>query len=219
MLISILGYGGHVKGVHAENMFGKSYGDVSRKSVNKEYIKGMELPPEEMYKSQNHGEFEDQAKVNGRSAAQTVGVVKHDDVYKKPLDPRNANLFFGIPDEEMDELVQKQALEKNAKVFYGYDPNQTHARKKPAQSLEEATKQFHLDQDKKEIKLGAPIPGYSGVSRRVNADNIFGMTYAEARRRAEDSQVKIHAEKCETLKMNSTFVPAYKRPKDEDEWF
>ena len=24
--------------------------------------------------------------------------------------------------------------------------------------------------------LGAPIPGYSGISRRVQADNIFGMT-------------------------------------------
>ena len=30
--------------------------------------------------------------------------------------------------------------------------------------------------------LGNPIPGYSGVNRRVTADNVFGMTYAEARR-------------------------------------
>lgn len=33
-------------------------------------------------------------------------------------------------------------------------------------------------------KIGDPIPGYSGVNRRVQADNVFGMTYAEARRRA-----------------------------------
>ena len=36
-------------------------------------------------------------------------------------------------------------------------------------------------------KLGAPIPGYCGVNRRVQADNVFGMTYAEARRRAQES--------------------------------
>lgn len=44
------------------------------------------------------------------------------------------------------------------------------------------------------------------------------MTYAEARRRATDSLNKINNEKGETLKMNSTFAPAYKRPKEEDEW-
>lgn len=47
----------------------------------------------------------------------------------------------------------------------------------------------------------------------------LGMTYAEARRRAQDSQNKISGEKGETLKMNSTFVPAYKRPKEDEEWF
>ena len=36
-------------------------------------------------------------------------------------------------------------------------------------------------------KLGEPIPGYCGVNRRVVADNVFGMTYAEARRRAQES--------------------------------
>ena len=35
--------------------------------------------------------------------------------------------------------------------------------------------------------LGEPIPGYSGVSRRVQADNIFGMTFSEARRMAVES--------------------------------
>lgn len=67
--------------------------------------------------------------------------------------------------------------------------------------------------------MGDPIPGYSGVNRRVQADNVFGMTYAEARRRAADSQNKIVQEKGETLKMTSTFVPEYMRPKQEDEWF
>ena len=35
--------------------------------------------------------------------------------------------------------------------------------------------------------LGEPIPGYSGVNRRIQADNLFGMTYADARRKAMES--------------------------------
>jgi hypothetical protein len=66
---------------------------------------------------------------------------------------------------------------------------------------------------------GDPIPGYSGVNRRVQADNVFGMTYAEARRRAQESQNRITTEKGETLKMTSTFVPEYKRPKQDDLWY
>lgn len=53
--------------------------------------------------------------------------------------------------------------------------------------------------------MGTPIPGYSGAVRRVEADNVFGMTYAEAQRRARDSLARINAEKAETLKMSSTW--------------
>jgi len=46
---------------------------------------------------------------------------------------------------------------------------------------------FGIDNFKSGLKLGQPIPGYSGVNRRVEADNVFGMTYAEACRRAKES--------------------------------
>lgn len=49
----------------------------------------------------------------------------------------------------------------------------------------------------------------------MQADNVFGMTYAEARRRAMDSQNRIDSDKGETLKMNSTFVPEYSKPKQD----
>ena len=58
-------------------------------------------------------------------------------------------------------------------------------------------------------KLGEPIPGYSGVNRRVQADNVFGMTYAEARRMAQESLNKIDAEKSETLRETSKWIPAH----------
>lgn len=69
------------------------------------------------------------------------------------------------------------------------------------------------DKNNQSGKVGEPIPGYSGVNRRVQADNVFGMTYAEARRRAMESQNRIDEEKGETLKMTSTFVPEYLKPK------
>ena len=53
----------------------------------------------------------------------------------------------------------------------------------------------------------------------MTADNIFGMTYAEARKCAEESLKKINEEKGETLKLNSVYVPEYKRPKAEDEFW
>lgn len=56
-------------------------------------------------------------------------------------------------------------------------------------------------------KLGEPIPGYSGVNRRVTADNVFGMTYAEARRCAQESLNRIEAEKSETLQQTSKWDP------------
>lgn len=35
------------------------------------------------------------------------------------------------------------------------------------------------------MKLGEPLPGYTGFSNRVLANNIFGKTYAECRKDAK----------------------------------
>ena len=64
-------------------------------------------------------------------------------------------------------------------------------------------------------KLGGPIPGYCGFNRRVQADNVFGMTYAEARRRAQESQARIDTEKGETLRSTAVFIPEYTKKSDE----
>ena len=56
------------------------------------------------------------------------------------------------------------------------------------------------------MPLGEPIPGYSGVNRRIQADNVFGMTYAEARKMAGESLGKVNQEKSETLKETSQWT-------------
>lgn len=51
------------------------------------------------------------------------------------------------------------------------------------------------------------------MNRRVQADNVFGMTYAEARRMAGESLNKIELEKAETLKETSKWIPEHERAK------
>ena len=64
------------------------------------------------------------------------------------------------------------------------------------------------DASKQVKQLGEPIPGYSGCNRRIQADNVFGMTYAEARKMAGESMAKINQEKSETLKETSMWKGA-----------
>ena len=177
------------------------------------------MPAEKKYLSQAMKEHKTPSEVIRRTAAQCVGVNKLDDNYKKPIEQEALYKFYGISTKEMDEIGAKKQLDRNTKAFFGTTDESTYKPKKKVQTYEEAVKEFHSVEEKKELTRGHPIPGYGGYKRRVVADNIFGVTHAEGIKRSKDSMGRIEDEKCETLKMNSTFVPAYKRPKPEDEWF
>ena len=102
--------------------------------------------------------------------------------------------FFGCEDPKVEDPTQGAAAQEQAA-----DNND--------QTCEEAVAAFYgIEEKPKGLMLGQPIPGYSGVNRRVEADNVFGMTYAEACKRAKDSLARIQQEKGETLKMTSTFT-------------
>jgi len=45
------------------------------------------------------------------------------------------------------------------------------------------------------------------------------MTYAEARRRAQESENRIQDEKGETLRTTGKFIPEYSRPKEEETYW
>ena len=106
--------------------------------------------------------------------------------------------FFGVDVPEVED------------PFAPRDP--VPAPEKASQDLEQAAAVFYGVQEKKQgLQLGQPIPGYSGVSRRVEADNMFGMTYAETYRRAKDSQNRIADEKGETLKKTAIFTTTYNK--------
>lgn len=45
------------------------------------------------------------------------------------------------------------------------------------------------------VQFEGPIPGYTGHARRVAADNIYGATFANARKKAELSMNRINHER------------------------
>ena len=101
--------------------------------------------------------------------------------------------FFGAEIGDGDAEVKQQQFERNKDAFYGVNKDYMTMRSKANQSEEDAMKVFFGVEEKQNpaIELGTPIPGYSGFNRRTQADNVFGMTYAEAKRRAQDSQNRI----------------------------
>lgn len=214
-----IGYGGYIPAVTSENLFGKTYGHLTYKSAVQTFPKGIDLPADKKYLTQAMKEHKTPSEVIRRTAAQCVGVDKMDDTYKKPMDQEALYKFYGISTAEMDEIAAKKQLDRNTKAFYGTTDESAARPKKKVQTYEEAVREFHAVDEKKELRRGNAIPGYGGFKRRVLADNIFGVTHAEGIKRSQDSMGRIEDEKCETLKMNSAFVPAYKRPKPEDEWF
>lgn len=90
--------------------------------------------------------------------------------------------FYGCGDEAVnDDTVAQEQFKMNAAAFYEASSGNFNMNQNPGQSLDDANKVFFGVEDKKKgLALGKPIPGYSGTNQRVEADNIFGMTYANA---------------------------------------
>ena len=117
--------------------------------------------------------------------------------------------FFGCDLADGDGVVQCQKFGRDAARFFG--PGEAPSRPPQAQSQAQAMDEFFgMDAPAEGMRLGAPIPGYSGTNRRINADNLFGMTYAEARNAADQSQANIEHEKGTTNKFTSQFQPGYR---------
>jgi len=133
----------------------------------------------------------DHAQGKHKTTAQIVGVQRNEDCYTKPIDPTDIRKFWGCDMEDGDGIVEQKQFETNAKAFYAGQMD-TPDREAACQSEQAAMAQFFgTDPEVKGQKINNPIPGYNGHSRRIGADNLFGMTYAEARNAAVSSQGNI----------------------------
>ena len=100
--------------------------------------------------------------------------------------------FYGVDLGTCDDVVQAEAMKKASAAFFQSSVDGDFGQPPAGQSEDEATKIFHGVETKKQgLQLGAPIPGYSGHNRRIEADNIFGTTYEGSRKNAVESNGRI----------------------------
>eukprot|EP01015_Nassula_variabilis_P036231 TRINITY_DN9292_c0_g1_i5.p1 TRINITY_DN9292_c0_g1~~TRINITY_DN9292_c0_g1_i5.p1 ORF type:complete len:191 (+),score=43.35 TRINITY_DN9292_c0_g1_i5:64-573(+) len=163
--------------------------DISHEKVSK----GVTKDVKDHYNSYYRQTFINQADVEQRKVAEIVGVSADKTEFIKTYP--NVDAFLS--------KTQKQQLQQDiAQNFY-----QTHQ-----ETLEEAAVMFYdgTEQNPK-MRIGEPIPGYTGVNRRVEADNVFGLSYAEARKKGGDSFNKLVNDRATNLKTQSSVVPPVKK--------
>jgi len=51
-----------------------------------------------------------------------------------------------------------------------------------------------------------PTPGYQGTNRSIHSENIFGMTYENARKKADELLKKINEDKAKQLLKSSKYT-------------
>jgi hypothetical protein len=200
----IPGYQGYIPSVKAENLYGQTYGKISYTSAAQDFPKGMDVDPSQKYKSVQKEQFINLSSVKEPTAGEILGVQRSEE-NKQPVIPvETANKFWGVQNQDLE-------FNENLMKFYGKD---IRASPPPpsGQDFTNAQKVFFgVEKKEKPVKNGEPIPGYTGVSRRVVADNIFGMTYANSRKLAKDELKEQKDEKSQILQQRAIFIPEYRR--------
>ena len=195
-------YAGFIKGAKAENFIGQTYGKMTYVSSTGEYAKGRDLDAQQKYKSVARENHIDVNKVVDKTAGEMLGVEPKQEKPPTIIPVETANQFWGVASEE------NVSLQKNTEAFYANQGKYN----APAnqQSLEDAQAQFFGKQARaKPEKHGEPVPGYTGVSRRVGADNIFGQSYAASRQTSKQVLADSKAEGAGILQQRAKFVPDY----------
>ena len=109
-----------------------------------------------------------------------------------------------------DEVVQKQSHEEAYKNFWSYvEANRIIFVDKPPENFGLSNENFWgVNKESKELyndMILKPIPGYQGMNRSVYSENIYGLSYAQSRRKADEILNKINIEKAQTLLKSSKY--------------
>ncbi|EGR28284.1 hypothetical protein IMG5_179410 [Ichthyophthirius multifiliis] len=204
----IPGYEGYVNSIKCENIFGKTYGKITYAISAGDLHQGQDVPPSQRYKSMYGDIYMNQNEVLQRTAAEIVGVqankFNYNQVYiyflyiqlqqkycfqiQKTENLKNSNFW-----QQQQQLVEKQKENQN---------NQ-----KVQEDFQKSVSQFYGDENKQTLKLGTPLPGYTGTNKRIVAANIFGQTFANARKTAIQDQHNIDQERVKNFITQSTQIP------------
>ena len=201
----IPGYAGFVQSIYAENKYGESYGKETAKSLAHTIPQGADVPPNIRYTSTHMEDYKDQSKVKTQSTASLLGIREPNVTYKKPLPVDTINKFFGVESKGLNShIIEKQSFERNYEKFWEFlDSNELDYNPRKVEDFNESNMKYwgvqHSVQElHPELKFD-PIPGYMGVNRSIVSENIFGMTYKNSLRKADEVQEKMNLDRASQL--------------------
>lgn len=107
-----------------------------------------------------------------------------------------------------DEVIQKQSFDQSYKNFWSFiDSNDLDYEEKQTDSIEKSVNNFwgvekSVQETHPDLRFN-PIPGYQGENRSIRSENIFGLTYENARQRADELLNQISKEKADQILKSS----------------
>ena len=201
----IPGYMGYVSAIKSENKFGESYGKETAESLAGTIPKGTDVPPYVRYVSMSRDAYRDLSKIQKESTAHLLGITAPKVSYKNPIPVDTINKFYGVESSEKDaEIIEKQNYENNYKKFWEFvDSNDLDFTDKKKNDLVVSNMAYwgvqkDIQELHPELKLD-PIPGYMGTTRSIASENIFGMTYKNSLRYADELVKSINRSRAEQL--------------------
>ena len=213
----IPGYMGFVSAIKSENKYGESYGKETAKSLAGTIRKGNDIPSYERYTSTAREDFKERSKIKAQSTAELLGISEPNVTYKRPLPVDTINKFFGVVGSQNDaEIIEKQNFEKNYEKFWQFlESNELDfVEKKPGDFNESNMAYWGVQHEPQELHPELkfdPIPGYMGTTRAIVSENIFGMTYKNSLRNADELVKQINQNKAEQLYKSSQSLGPFKK--------
>ena len=213
----IPGYMGFVSSIKSENKYGESYGKETAQSLSGKIPKGTDVPSYIRYTSTARNDYKEKSKIPPQSTAELLGISEPNVSYKKPLPIDTINKFFGVEKGPNDaEIIEKQNFEKNYEKFWQFlESNELdYIEKKPGDFNESNRAYWGVQHEPMEIHPELkfdPIPGYMGTTRAIVSENIFGMTYKNSLRNADQLVEEINKNKAEQLYKSSLSLGPFKK--------
>ena len=184
----IPGYAGYVNKIKPENLYGKSFGKITF-DIHSDKVEG-----EKQFQTTAQKTFVDQSTIKTRTAFEIVGVNYQGPSYAQPTSQDVAKLRSTLvmtkgnswKENRNDEDCETPS-EKTAKTFTG-----------------KATKNLsHNDENYIEHSL----PGYTGHNRKINSENIYGMTYKQAQLMSKNLQTKENDQNKKEMEREVEIIP------------
>lgn len=212
----IPGYMGYVPSIYPENKFSESYGKETAKSLAGTIPKGSDVPPYMRYTSTSRETYINQRNVKTQSTAELLGISSRKISYKKPIPIDTINKYWGVDSIKNDEeTIKEQSYKRNYEKFWEFlDSNELDYVEPPVEDFPKSNRQYwgvmpSVQEEHPDLKYD-PIPGYQGTVRSVVSENIFGLTYKNSLRSAENFLDKIKKDKAEQLYKSSLSLGAFK---------